>query len=107
MVDVVPGDVLREQTHIHAHTHTHTQAHTHTHNHTHKQILWWCIGMIAVREVYEYTVNKAVKRLGHHAWLGSSACRSLLTLLHRSLLTLLNTLSRSISMSLLTRFAHR
>jgi len=26
--------------------------------------------MMAVREFYEYATNKAVKRLGHHAWLG-------------------------------------
>jgi phosphatidylserine synthase 2 len=32
-------------------------------------LLWWLIGMVAVRELYEYSTNKAVKRLGHHAWL--------------------------------------
>ena len=32
-------------------------------------VLWWFVGMIATRELYEYSTNKAVKRLGHHAWL--------------------------------------
>mmetsp|Transcript_58974 Transcript_58974/g.144638 ORF Transcript_58974/g.144638 Transcript_58974/m.144638 type:complete len:472 (+) Transcript_58974:103-1518(+) len=38
---------------------------------TYRLILWWLLGMMAVREFYEYATNKAVKRLGHHAWLGA------------------------------------
>jgi len=30
--------------------------------------------MVAVRELYEYSTNKAVKRLGHHAWLAWMIC---------------------------------
>lgn len=37
---------------------------------TYRLVLWWLLGMMAVREFYEYATNKAVKRLGHHAWLG-------------------------------------
>ena len=38
---------------------------------TYRLILWWLLGMMAVREFYEYATNKSVKRLGHHAWLGA------------------------------------
>jgi len=38
---------------------------------TYRLVLWWLLGMMAVREFYEYTTNRAVKRLGHNAWLGA------------------------------------
>jgi len=37
---------------------------------TYRLVLWWLLGMMAVREFYEYITNRAVKRLGHDAWLG-------------------------------------
>jgi len=38
---------------------------------TYRLLLWCFLGMLSVREFYEYSTNPLVKRLGHHAWLGA------------------------------------